>query len=510
MAAIDNIGYIHWFFSDYMENHPQNIYHILSETKNNIVDIALQKATHAADIKVSKAFGGTIVTKELKEELFSFAGGKDNLQSRLQEHVAASAQGLNRASGEESTLLQQIADQSGREREAFINKKIEELEGLAPFISEANDMLDYYMKVEAYQTQVALALAEQTGEGKLVSRYLKEPLKSGLISQAKLSADVKEAIKNLNLVKRLNMRLQEIQGEDVPGSIKALNKLGRMYVGVGWKIKEIADAYALHVAISKGDANMPIKAFQSGKTIGSLQGTGLLRMAIQIQEHIDPKLSEAISTAKKSKYTRQIKADSFGFYTSQSGLTGVIELSSKNYQTNTKGLVHPVSLQKDITFERGIQILSRYAGNSYGDKHFYKNLIGARPYQRKYIKRNNSYSKESLEEAWNNYKDMVSMLTFVDMLSGEFSRDTFGNNAMFLIVNNTVISIYDIINKVRQVGTSMIKSFTNLNDLNRVYEENRAVKTEEERSTDINSDVQNVLNTTFNVKFNMNAFMGLT
>lgn len=107
-------------------------------------------------------------------------------------------------------------------------------------------------------------------------------------------------------------------------------------------------------------------------------------MVINQRVTLDSRLSKAINQPNNSSYSGQIKADSFGLFISKSGVQGIIELSSKNYQEHNGNLVKPVSLQSSITIQRGIDIANRYMPNKMGQSHFYKNLIGARADVRKH------------------------------------------------------------------------------------------------------------------------------
>lgn len=108
---------------------------------------------------------------------------------------------------------------------------------------------------------------------------------------------------------------------------------------------------------------------------------------------------------------------------------------------------------------------------------------------------------------------MVGLASFLQLLSGEFTRNSFGNNAMFIIVNGTVLSLFDIIEKIRvQASAGFIGGITGLEGANRVAGDNRAISSKKEktqleaikeRSTKVNADVQAILNMTFVAKLNM-------
>lgn len=109
---------------------------------------------------------------------------------------------------------------------------------------------------------------------------------------------------------------------------------------------------------------------------------------------------------------------------------------------------------------------------------------------------------------------MVGLASFLQLLSGEFTRNSFGNNAMFIIVNGTVLSLFDIIEKIRvQASAGFIGGITGLEGANRVAGDNRAISSSKkektqleaikERSTKVNADVQAILNMTFVAKLNM-------
>ena len=182
----------------------------------------------AADIKTSAAFGGAKVTEELKQELFSSAGG-NSLQSRLQQHVAGAGQQLNRNVDNSGSFLQSLADMDYESRSAYLNEKIEELQSnITPLVKEASEMLNYYVRVQEYQKQVLLAYGLQTGQKQLI---VDKMYGDGVIKNEKLSADVQEAIHLFREVKRLNNLLRSLQsgGGSAEGLIQCLNGLGGLY-----------------------------------------------------------------------------------------------------------------------------------------------------------------------------------------------------------------------------------------------------------------------------------------
>ena len=518
MLAVESNDYIHWYFSDYTDMHGAAQIQLLAAGKTQILNTMLGKMTTIAHTKVGLAFGGAKVTEELKQELFSLYGGGSSLQARLQQAVDLSAKSLLISqSGENAGPLQSLVAMDHIQRNAYINQLCSDINSLQSFINQASEMLSYYTKVAEYQKSVVLALAAQEGQLSLAQTQLKRAsLPNGRVDTSRLSSDVALAVENYKMVEQLNRQLQRLTVSENPGDIseisKALRYLPRLFKKFGWKIKEVADAFALNEALSLGEKNVVPKAVQSGKTTKTLSGTGLLNMVINQRVTLDSRLSKAINQPNNSSYSGQIKADSFGLFISKSGVQGIIELSSKNYQEHNGNLVKPVSLQSSITIQRGIDIANRYMPNKMGQSHFYKNLIGARADVRKH-KIGRGFSEGDLSSYWDNYKEMVGLASFLQLLSGEFTRNSFGNNAMFIIINGTVLSLFDIIEKIRvQASAGFIGGITGLESANRVAGDNRAISSKKEktqleaikeRSTKVNADVQAILNMTFVAKLNM-------
>lgn len=519
MLAVESNDYIHWYFSDYTDMHGAAQIQLLAAGKTQILNTMLGKMTAIAHTKVGLAFGGAKVTEDLKQELFSLYGGGSSLQARLQQAVDLSAGSLLISqSGANAGPLQSLAAMDHVQRNAYISQLCSDMSSLQPFINQASEMLSYYTEVAEYQKSVVLALAAQEGQLSLAQTQLKRAgLPNGRVDTSRLNSDVALAVENYKMVEQLNRQLQRLAVPENPGDIseisKALRYLPRLFKKFGWKIKEVADAFALNEALSLGEKNVVPKAVQSGKTTKTLSGTGLLNMIINQRVTLDSRLSMAINQPNNSSYSGQIKADSFGLFVSKSGVQGIIELSSKNYQEHNGNLVKPVSLQSSVTIQRGIDIASRYMPNGMGQSHFYKNLIGARANMRKH-KIGRGFSEGDLSSYWDNYKEMVGLASFLQLLSGEFTRNSFGNNAMFIIVNGTVLSLFDIIEKIRiQASAGFIGGITGLEGANRVAEDNRAISSSKggktqleatkERSTKVNADVQAILNMTFVAKLNM-------
>jgi len=94
---------------------------------------------------------------------------------------------------------------------------------------------------------------------------------------------------------------------------------------------------------------------------------------------LDPNLEKALANTDNKGYTRQIKADSFGIYVPPTGISGIIEISSKNRASSRGGTEKtlPVAIQT-TTLKKVIDTAGRYAPLFNNSTHISFNLIAAR------------------------------------------------------------------------------------------------------------------------------------
>ena len=509
---VDSNEYVHLYYADFILKH-NDISSTLNSLKTDIFKKYVKTILeNQASKRVAAAFGLSELPKELKDELFL---NEDSLQAKLQQHVNSSSTALIRSfNNESSNTIQSLMGAGSKEqRNNIINSLFNDCkEQINPIVNQATDMLNYYIKVMEYQEIAALALAA-TGDERIEIKSILRAHNLEGINIAHLNKNVQEAIIQYHNIKRLNEKLRMLSSSKTKNEvIKSLDGLSSIYDKFGWQIKEIADAYALNLALSEGDKNQEkvIKAFQSGQVTGTLSGSDLLLTA-KANIKLDPNLEKALADTDNKGYTRQIKADSFGIYVSPTGISGIIEISSKNRASSRGGTEKtlPVAIQT-TTLKKVIDTAGRYAPLFNNSTHISFNLIAARPGQG-ILQNSKNYNETTLKNLWDSYKDNALQLSFLDYLSGSELRNTFGNNAMFFIVNDHVLSLYDLIQGIGK-NSEIIKTYTKKHSasFNRQSKYNiKTAKSPQERNEHVLPYIYKILNKQLTIKIDIATLAAL-
>lgn len=439
--------YVHYSWQNYLLKNKEGIttsaVEILDQKKKQIIQQYKQRFIKQANRRTKAAFGNEVDINTLKQELFI---GADSLQSKLTKYMEEASPYLLKAKpNDENGSINYLASLSKKEREKELQRIYNENnQSFKTLIQETERVVDYYMKLEKYTISILKHLIKTKQITNInVNQYLSNPIN---VDNAD-DVEVKECLRELKALRKAISEVKKL------GSAAANNSSGKIgddifqafikgcygKEGCGWRVGEVASAYALHLALSEGDHYIAKDvtetfAVPTGGLHKTSAGSGLLEI-IGVHTKLDPRLKQA-----KNPSTRSIKADASGKYNiSINGkqVQGLIELTYKNYgrYKNKNGIVNrPIELNSELPFRELINLNSRILGNL-ANPVFYYNLNAA----------HDENGTNMVKTFWENYVRTVKVLSFMDLMFGRNKNLLMGNNNLFFVDGDKVYSIYDMI-----------------------------------------------------------------